>query len=228
MAEELKTDEEQVEAIKKWWDENGKSLIVTVVVVLTGYFGWNGYQDSVRTKGEAAATVYQQLLNKVTKPAAEQTEADKVEMEALAAQLKADYEGTLYAEFAGLYLAKFAIEGENFEGAANELKALVAATSEGPVKYLAQVRLARVYIQLGQLDDALALVNLVPDAAFTAQYEEAKGDALYAKGELADARNAYQSAKAAAQSLGVNTQLLQRKIDDLAGAQQGEQAKQDA
>jgi len=220
MTEELKTEEEQIEAIKKWWNENGKSLIVTVVVVLSGYFGWNGYQDHLQKQGESAATVYQELVNKVTKPVAEQSDAEKNELVKLASQLQDEFNGTLYADFGSLYLAKFAVEAGNFDDAVAKLRPLTLS-AEAPVKHIAQVRLARVLIQQEKADEALALVELVPDPAFTAQYEEVKGDALFAKGELAKARLAYQSAKAAAQSLGINTQLLQRKIDDLAGAQEG-------
>jgi predicted negative regulator of RcsB-dependent stress response len=218
MSEELRTEEEQVEALKKWWDENGKSLIVTVVVVLAGYFGWNGYQENQRTQGEAASSIYQQFVNKATKPLAEQTEADKTELETVAAQLKAEFPASLYAKFAGLYIAKFAIEANNFDAAAVELQLLVDAGEQDPITYLAQVRLARVFIQQEKLDEALALVTTTPDASFAAQYEETKGDVLFAKGELAAALSAYQAARASATALGINTQVLSRKIDDLAGA----------
>lgn len=217
MSEELRTEEEQVEAIKNWWNENGKSLIVTLVVVLGGYFGWTGYQDHQRAQGEAASNVYQQLVNKATKPLSEQTEADKTELEALAADIKKEFPGSLYAQFAGLYSAKFAIEANEFDAAAQELQTLLETADEGPVTYLAQVRLARVYIQQEKFDEALALVATTPEASFTAQYEAVKGDALFAKGEQAKALQAYQAARAAAAALGINTQVLQRKIDDLAG-----------
>jgi predicted negative regulator of RcsB-dependent stress response len=218
MSEELRTEEEQVEAIKNWWNENGKSLIVTIVVILGGYFGWNGYQDNLRADGEAASSIYQQLVNKSTKPLTEQTEADKTEMEAVAAQLKSEFPGTLYAQFSSLYLAKFAIESNNFEGAAAELQSLVDAGEKTPVTYLAQVRLARVFIQLEKLDEALALVSMIPEPSFAVQYEETKGDVLFAKGDLAAALMSYQTARTSATALGINTQVLSRKIDDLAGA----------
>lgn len=220
MSEELRTEEEQVEAIKNWWNENGKSLIITVVVVLAGYFGWNGYQENQRIQGEAAASIYEQLMSKATKPLSEQTEADKMELETVAAQLKTEYPDSLYAQFAGLYLAKFAIEANDFEAASAELSALVEAKKVSPVTYLAQVRLARVFVQQNKLDEALALVATTPEESFTVQYEETKGDILFAKGELVSARDAYQAAREAAMALGINTQVLQRKIDDLAGAQE--------
>jgi predicted negative regulator of RcsB-dependent stress response len=220
MSEEIRTEEEQVEAIKRWWNENGKSLIITIVVVLAGYFGWNAYQENQRTQGEAAASIYQQLMSKATKPISEQTEADKTELETVAAQLKTEYPDSLYAQFASLYLAKFAIEANNFDTASTELSAVVDGYQAGPVTYLAQVRLARVWVQQNKLDEALALVATTPEESFTVQYEETKGDILFAKGELVAARNAYQTARTAAMALGINTQVLQRKIDDLAGAQE--------
>ena len=41
------SEEQQVEAIKDWWKENGKAVVLGVVVGLGGLFGWRYYQDSV-------------------------------------------------------------------------------------------------------------------------------------------------------------------------------------
>ena len=40
-----KTEEEQVEAIKKWWQENGMSIIAGVVIGITAIFGWRAYDN---------------------------------------------------------------------------------------------------------------------------------------------------------------------------------------
>ncbi|MCA6064502.1 YfgM family protein [Thalassolituus marinus] len=215
---ELRTDEEQVEMLKKWWDENGKSLLVSVVIVAGGWFGWNTWQTQQQEAGEAASYLYTQLVDQASQPAAQQTEATRTEMQAMAEQLKSDYKGSTYAEFGSLFLARFAADAGDFDAAAAELKALIAEADEGPIKYTAQARLANVLIQQEKLDEALALVNTVPAEAYAVQFEEAKGDALFRKGELADARSAYQRALDAAQSQGLSTQLLQRKVDNLAAA----------
>jgi len=215
MSEELRTEEEQVEAIKKWWSENGTSLILSVVVVAGGWFGWNTYQDNVRTTGEAASAVYSQLVEKVAQPAAEQSDAVKAEMIDLAEQLKNDYSSTVYSQFGGLFLARFAADNGDFDTAASELEAVIAAAEEGPVKLTAQVRLANILVQLDKNDEALALIPAQPDSAYAAQFNEVKGDALFRKGDSAAARDAYVAAKAAAQDAGINTQTLQRKIDSL-------------
>ena len=57
-----KTEEEQVEAIKKWWNENGKSIIVGIVVGITAIFGWRGYEARTATEAKAASILYEQLI----------------------------------------------------------------------------------------------------------------------------------------------------------------------
>ena len=42
---ELRTEEEQVEALKSWWKENGKSLIMGVVIAVAAVFGWRGWNQ---------------------------------------------------------------------------------------------------------------------------------------------------------------------------------------
>ena len=38
MAEDI-TEEEQIEALKRWWAENGMQTVLAVVLVIGGYFG---------------------------------------------------------------------------------------------------------------------------------------------------------------------------------------------
>ncbi|MCT7360850.1 YfgM family protein [Thalassolituus pacificus] len=215
---EYRTDEEQAELLKKWWAENGKSLLATIVIVAGGWFGWNSYQANEQATAENASMLYSQLVDKVAQPVAQQDEAAKAEMEALAMQLKKDFGNTSYGQFGALFLARFAADAGDFDTAAAELNGVIATAEEGPIKYTAQARLANILIQQEKMDEALALVATVPDAAYATQFEEAKGDALFRKGELSEARAAYIRAQEAAANLGLNTQQLQRKIDNLAAS----------
>ena len=58
---EFRTDEEQAELVKKWWSENGTSIVATVAVVAAGWFGWTKYEENVQQTGEAASAVFNQL-----------------------------------------------------------------------------------------------------------------------------------------------------------------------
>ena len=64
----------------------------------------------------------------------------------------------------------------------------------------------------------MAVLPETADAAYAPQIEEARGDALYLKGELNNARDAYLRAMDAAQTLGQTNTTLQRKIDTLVAA----------
>jgi len=50
--EQFATEEQQVEAIKRFWSEHGTSLIVGAVLGLAGLFGWQYYSDSNRRQGK--------------------------------------------------------------------------------------------------------------------------------------------------------------------------------
>ena len=57
-----KTEEEQVEAIKKWWSENGKSIIAGIIIGIAAIFGWRGYENHTAMQAKAASMLYEQLL----------------------------------------------------------------------------------------------------------------------------------------------------------------------
>ncbi|MAQ99442.1 MAG: GTP-binding protein [Oceanospirillaceae bacterium] len=211
---EYRTDEEQAEIIKKWWSENGTSLLATIAVAAAGVFGWNFWQDHKQAEGEAASAIYSQMLEL----AAQQQNTDNVQIQNLAEQLQNDFAGSSYADFAGLFIARIAAENGDYEAAAAELTTLAAATDQEPVRYLAQARLAKALVQLDKTQEALDVLPAEPNAAFAPQIEEARGDALYRQGDLADARQAYLKAMEAARALGQMNPALQEKIDSLAVA----------
>ncbi|MFY9179813.1 MAG: tetratricopeptide repeat protein [Venatoribacter sp.] len=213
---ELRTEEEQVEALRKWWKDNGTSVLLALVIGLAGYFGFNYWKSQQQAQVESAALLYNQLVQIAANPVP--SAAEKQSMTAIATELKTEYSGSAYADFGTLFLARFASDAGDFDSAAAELKALTENAKNAPVKYTAQARLAQILVQQEKFDDALALVKTVPDAAFAVQFEEVKGDALYRKGQLDEARAAYQRALEAAQTQGINPQLLQRKIDSLTAA----------
>lgn len=37
-------EEETLETLKKWWEENGKQLVAAIVIVAAGFGGWNFWE----------------------------------------------------------------------------------------------------------------------------------------------------------------------------------------
>ncbi|MGB1091599.1 MAG: YfgM family protein [Oceanobacter sp.] len=217
---ELRTDEEQVEMLKRWWDENGKGLLVAVILVAGGWGGWNFYQENQRKTGEAAANIYQELMTSVGELDAKPSDAVRTEATALAEQLKSDFGGTVYSQFASLTLARIAAEKGDMDSAITELQAVKAADT-APFKYLASYRIGMLLIEKQDYDKALAEVASIPEGAeaYKSQYLEVRGDALMLKGDEAKARQAYLDAIDAAKLTGQDTRVLKRKADYLASSE---------
>lgn len=211
---EMRTEEEQIEAMKKWWEENGKQTLVAVVLVAGGWLGFNNYQDTQRETAEAASVVYQEMLTL----SASEAEADKGQRAVLLDKLQSEFSSTVYSQFAALFKAKDAVEAGDLELAETELTSVVSSAKDEALQHTATVRLARVMVAAGKLDDALALLANDNVGAFEAEYQETSGDALLAKGDKDAARDAYSKAVIAAQRIGANNPVLQMKLDDLAVA----------
>ncbi|WP_299182480.1 tetratricopeptide repeat protein [uncultured Neptuniibacter sp.] len=211
---ELRTEEEQVQALKSWWDENGKSLLLGVAVALAAVLGWKGWQDQQAAKAENASILYQNLLDAVVGGIGPQQDAAKLTTaNHLSDQLKADYDDTTYASYAALIMARVAVDQNEIEKAKAELDWVLASQPTESIYVVATLRKARVLAAQENYDDALALINAAPVGGYKASIEEVKGDLYLAKGDKAKAQIAYQAAYDASPA---NTRpVLEMKLNDL-------------
>ena len=92
--------------------------------------------------------------------------------------------------------------------------AQASAPVEPTLGELARQRLARVLATQHKTDDALALLKGEASAAFIASREELRGDVLAQAGKRADARAAYEKARAAQKDAN-GAEALQIKLDNV-------------
>ena len=152
-----RTEEEQVEAIRRWWDENGRSILVAIVLALAAGFGWQAWKDHNKTQAENASHVYQTMLQSLSDSASD--ERDFLEVIDLAEQLKSDYADTSYAQFASLHLAKLAAKNNDLAEAKQQLLwVLSKATANSDIAEVAQLRLARILAAAGETEQALDIL----------------------------------------------------------------------
>jgi predicted negative regulator of RcsB-dependent stress response len=204
-----RSEEEQVEALKDWWKENGRSVIIGVGLALAVVFGWRYWQDSTHAQAEAASAQYQTLLQRLDA-------GEGREVVEIARRIIAEYPSTPYAALASLSLAQQAVDQGDLDGASAHLRWVMENAKVGEVRTLAQVRLARVLVAQGRADEALQQLTGVGGGSAFAMAEEVKGDAYLAQGRRTDALRAYQAALAAAADVPSKQQLLRMKVDDLA------------
>jgi len=213
--EQYRTEEEQVEALGRWWKENGRSTLVAVVVVLGGVFGWQGWQANQLRQQEQASDLYQAMLQAI----GTQDEASGSQLvTAPAEQLKSEFGSTSYALFAALQLAALAVNEGKLPDAEAQLRWVLGKAEKGSdIAQVAQLRLARVLAATGATDQALAILAEAEPGAYGASYAAAKGDILLAAGRNDEARDAYSLAvaSAAGSGQGLNLSALQQKLQSL-------------
>lgn len=203
------TEEQQVEAIKKFWQENGTNIIVGAVLGFGGWGGWNWYTDKQISEKEAASVQYEEF---VTAASEQGTNSESLNQEL--AKFTAAHGESGYNIFVQLVAAKQAVTDGKFEQAEKSLAAAAKQTDNDSLKSLILVRQARVQVQLEQYDTALSTLASVTNEAFSAAASELKGDVYLAQGNADKARAEYQ---AAADKGGLEgNALLKMKLDDLA------------
>ena len=204
-------DDQQVEALKKWWQENWKALAAGLVLGVSGILGWESWQSHQQQTAEAASRLYEDLSSAI--------EANNLDQAAeLSDKLKNDYAASPYAAQAMLALARGLVENGDLEPAQERLNWVVQRTGEDGMRHIARLRRARVLWNLGRVDEALGLVKVTDAGSFTSLYAELRGDIRMSSGDRAAAHTDYQQAMDALPEGAANRELLQYKIDDLADA----------
>ncbi|MEH0742816.1 YfgM family protein [Vibrio cholerae] len=198
------SEEQQVEAIKDWWKENGKAVIFGAVIGLGGLFGWRYYQDSVTAAQEAASESYTTVIQ---------------ELAAKGVDASANVQGFIeangesqYAVLAAMQLAKAQVDAGNLDEALAQLEWAKSATKDQALLSVLHYRIARIQAQQTDFDAAISELANINDESWMGRVEELKGDILLLKGDEEGAYAAYTQA----QQSGEPSQALQMKLDDLA------------
>jgi predicted negative regulator of RcsB-dependent stress response len=209
----MRTEEEQVEALKQWWKDNGKSLVLTIALSVGAVLSWNAYQDYQLQQAEAASGYFQRLLNNA--PAGLLSDKDIANIRHNSELLKTEFGSSVYAQFAGLMVARVEVQVGDLAAAAAELEWILEQQGDAETAAIAAIRLAKVLAAQGMFDQAMVLL-VDADDAWQLGRLEARGDLLVEQGQLGAARDAYSEALDLAASSGANKPLLSLKLDNLA------------
>ncbi|MDT8404067.1 YfgM family protein [Sulfuriflexus sp.] len=206
MAEHL-TEEQQVEAIKTWWKENGIAVVAGLIIGFGALFGWRYYLDYRETQSIEASGIYESMQQKF-----KLGQADDASL--LASQIISDYPRTPYATMAALAAAKQAAVKMNMQQARKQLQWVLDNGRQPQLLHTARLQLAAIMLNAAEYDAALGLIAAAGPGGYAGLYEEIKGDVLLARGERNAAHEAYDRALQA-EGLGAQQrQVVQMKFDD--------------
>ena len=206
---EYLSEEEQIARMKSWWDENGTTVIVSVVVAVAAIVGWRWYDSYSTEQNYEASRLYSAY-----------SEATGEDKQSAAAQLASEFNGSAYHMFVLLQQASQAVAEDNLTAAEEHLETVRDTADDALLKDLARVRLAKIQYGLDRSEEALATLSSVSSEGYRSWAMEAKGDMHAARGEIELAHEAY-TAAVASLTPGDQRPVLDMKLKNVA-AYEGE------
>lgn len=198
-------EEQEINQLKDWWKENGKTIIVAFILGVGGMFGWRYWQEHQAEQIAQASAQYDALIYS----AQQDEQAKKANIE----QFVQANSKTAYAVFALLDEAKKATEKQDFAAAEVNLNQALTQSQDEVLTSIVALRLSAVQFQLGQLDNALTTLNQVKGESFNARKALLTGDIQVAKGDKIAAKNSFDQAQQSGSQL--EQQMAKMKLNNL-------------
>ncbi len=204
----MDTEQEELEALQKWWKENGRAVVVGLVLGLGGVFGWTAWQSRAEATAERVSIDYQSMVEMAASD-------DHAEALLRADQIIRDQPDSEYAALAGLLGAKSAFAIDRTDDANRLLGWVVENARRAELQDVARIRSVRLLLDQGEPDAALAMLAEVGTSAFATIVAELRGDILIGDRQSEAAAKAYQTALASDSMTSATRARLQMKLDDL-------------
>jgi predicted negative regulator of RcsB-dependent stress response len=201
-------EQEQLDELKAWWRQYGNRVILAAIafaLTIAAFQGWRHYRHA---QNIAAATLYEQLDQ------AERS-GDRTKVRDVATQIIEKYGSTAYGAFAAMGAARASFESGDLAEAKARLTWVMENSRDDSIKDLARLRLAGILLDEKNYAEALKLVETKAMEAMAGLYADLRGDILFAQGNRAEARNAYQLALDKSESGSPYRATLQLKLDSL-------------
>lgn len=187
MAEFPYSEEDQTEQLKRWWKQNGTSIIGGVVLGLAIVGGYNYWQHYTQTRAEAASKLYERMMIDYSEGQADRAVA-------AGSKVVEEYQSTPYAAKAALYLARINFERKDVAEAERYLRWALENAADPATEHTSRIRLGRLLLDAGKHAEVGTLLTVTDYGGFESEYKELEGDLALAGNDAARARAAYERA----------------------------------
>lgn len=204
----MEAEEQQVEQIKKWWSENGRTVVAGLVIGLGGVFGFNSWNAYKERQAEQASRQYAELVSTATAGRHEQVLRQVTD-------LVDEFPKSGYAALGSLLAASSAVSTGKHDVARSHLSWAVENSAIAELADVARLRLARVLTANGDYASARTTLDAITSDAYAALAGELRGDISHAKKDTDAAAAAYRDALAAEDATQDARARIQAKLDDI-------------
>jgi predicted negative regulator of RcsB-dependent stress response len=204
-------EQEQVDAFKSWWKDNGKWLLIALAVAASGFAATHGWQLYKEKKLDEASTLYAELDKQLASK-------DPKRINDAGQAVIDKFGSTAYAPRAALQAAQVNIQNNDLVRAKSQLEWVIKHADETGLQNVARLKLASLLLDEKNYADALKLLDEKHADSFVGLYADLKGDVLNAQGKADEARLSYQLAFNKTDAKSNYRKLIQMKLDALGGA----------
>jgi predicted negative regulator of RcsB-dependent stress response len=206
-------EQEQLSAMKAWWEKYGNAISTGVAVVALVVLAWQAWSWYQRSQNDKATAMYAEVF------LASQA-GDTAKLQQAANQLTTDYPSHLQASLGALLAAKADVDKKDTKSARVKLTWVVEHSKEVLVKDLARLRLATLLLDDKAYDEALKQLESGVTKELAPRFAEMRGDVLVEQGKPDAAKEAYKQALEKMPSTPEGSSLkniVQTKLDELGG-----------
>ena len=204
-------EQEQLDTLKAWWNQYGNLVTWLLIIALSVYAGWTGWNYYQRNQAMQASQLYDELQKAVAAK-------DQAKVQRAATDMQDKFGRTAYAQMSALAAAKTAFDAGDLKTAKAQLQWAIDNGNDAEYKAIAKIRLAGILLDEKAYDEGLKLLSGDFPAAFAGLVADRKGDILIAQEKVAEARAAYQVALEKTDQNNPGRQLIQLKLDAIGGA----------
>lgn len=182
-----KTDEEQIDDLKRWIKSYAPSILIGIVLAIALLYGWRYWNSYQLTQATNASVLYQQAVD------AYQTKQDDLLAKSIKT-LQQKYSSSPYVSYAMFLQAKVAVDKQAFEEAENALNWVVDHSNDDNIKTIAELRVATIQMANHQEKTAIETLQKINNPAFKGLALIKIADAYFALGDLNNAKINYETA----------------------------------
>ncbi len=202
---EINNENDQVEALKSFFAENGKALAIGVVLGIGALVGWRYWTSHQAESAREASLAYQTAVTAIS--------ADKPQTLTAVEKFAAENQNT-YGALASLEAAQQYVDKNDLAKAEANLQQGLKNTSDENLQALINLRLARIQVQQKQTDAALKTLDAIKGEGWVAIVADLRGEALLSKGDKQGARDAWSKGVESNSSPALR-EMMQMKINNL-------------
>lgn len=207
------TEEEQIDAIKQWWNKNGTMLLSLLLVAAIAFSGWRYWSNTQYVNAANGSSLFELMQLHAQKGT-----FGEVSREAL--KLIQEQPESPYAVGAAMLSAQYNLEKGEVEEALKHYQWVVDNTADFQLRNQASLSQVRLYLNMEKIDEAKAIIDVMEKNNLTgaekAVFDYIKGMTFLAQNQFDNARTAFSAVVANDKTEKNLLGLAQIQLDDLA------------